>query len=101
MLDRRHRLRTVYEISGGRGRIRTSVARKERQVYSLLPLAARPPVRPFTRSDPTKARSQLRGNYKDTSGGVAAQLGPRGSPGDGFQGSPRARRGGVRPKFTP
>ena len=31
--------------SGGRGRIRTSVARKERQIYSLLPLAARPPVR--------------------------------------------------------
>ncbi len=45
-----------YETSGGRGRIRTSVARKERQIYSLLPLAARPPVRPFTRSDPTKAR---------------------------------------------
>src|SRR5262245_20042355 len=37
-------LTTVYEISGGRGRIRTSVARKERQIYSLLPLAARPPV---------------------------------------------------------
>ncbi len=30
---------------GGQGRIRTPVARKERQVYSLLPLTARPPVR--------------------------------------------------------
>ena len=29
----------------GQGRIRTSVARKERQIYSLLPLTARPPVR--------------------------------------------------------
>ena len=28
----------------GQGRIRTSVARKERQIYSLLPLATRPPV---------------------------------------------------------
>ena len=31
--------------AGGQGRIRTSVARKGRQIYSLLPLAARPPVR--------------------------------------------------------
>ena len=31
---------------GGQGRIRTSVARKERQIYSLLPLTTRPPVRP-------------------------------------------------------
>ena len=31
-------------ISGAQGRIRTSVARKERQIYSLLPLTARPPV---------------------------------------------------------
>ncbi len=30
--------------SGGRGRIRTSVARKERQIYSLLVLATHPPV---------------------------------------------------------
>ena len=34
---------------GGQGRIRTPVARKERQVYSLLPLTARPPVRSFSR----------------------------------------------------
>jgi hypothetical protein len=30
--------------SGGRGRIRTFVARKERQIYSLLVLATHPPV---------------------------------------------------------
>ena len=30
--------------AGGRGRIRTSVARKERQIYSLLVLATHPPV---------------------------------------------------------
>src|ERR1700682_7011 len=30
---------------GGRGRIRTFVARKERQIYSLLVLATHPPVR--------------------------------------------------------
>ena len=29
---------------GAQGRIRTSVARKERQIYSLLPLTTRPPV---------------------------------------------------------
>ena len=34
-------------LSYGQGRIRTSVARKERQIYSLLPLTARPPVRTF------------------------------------------------------
>ena len=32
-------------VHGGRGRIRTSVARKERQIYSLLVLATHPPVR--------------------------------------------------------
>jgi hypothetical protein len=32
-------------VTGGRGRIRTSVARKERQIYSLLVLATHPPVR--------------------------------------------------------
>ena len=30
--------------AGGRGRIRTSVARKERQIYSLLVLTTHPPV---------------------------------------------------------
>ena len=33
-----------YRVHGGRGRIRTSVARKERQIYSLLVLATHPPV---------------------------------------------------------
>src|SRR6202050_3031625 len=33
-----------YSKTGGRGRIRTSVARKERQIYSLLVLATHPPV---------------------------------------------------------
>jgi hypothetical protein len=32
------------ENCGAQGRIRTSVARKERQIYSLLPLTTRPPV---------------------------------------------------------
>ena len=32
-------------LSGGQGRIRTSVDRKGRQVYSLLLLTAQPPVR--------------------------------------------------------
>ena len=33
-----------FRGAGGRGRIRTSVARKERQIYSLLVLATHPPV---------------------------------------------------------
>ena len=41
--------------SGGRGRIRTSVARKERQIYSLLVLATHPPVRTGTKKH-TEAR---------------------------------------------
>ena len=36
---------------GGQGRIRTSVARKGRQIYSLLVLAAHPPVRPLDSDD--------------------------------------------------
>ena len=39
--------------TGGQGRIRTSVARKGRQIYSLLPLTTRPPVRLATRSRQT------------------------------------------------
>ena len=34
----------LLRVAGGRGRIRTSVARKERQIYSLLVLATHPPV---------------------------------------------------------
>src|SRR5690242_21105692 len=39
--------------TGGRGRIRTSVARKERQIYSLLVLATHPPVLEKTGRAPT------------------------------------------------
>jgi hypothetical protein len=39
------RIQPVLRADGGRGRIRTSVARKERQIYSLLVLATHPPVR--------------------------------------------------------
>jgi hypothetical protein len=42
-------------VTGGRGRIRTSVARKERQIYSLLVLATHPPV--LENSCGTTARS--------------------------------------------
>src|SRR5215469_11994498 len=34
----------AFREPGGRGRIRTFVARKERQIYSLLVLATHPPV---------------------------------------------------------
>ena len=42
--------------NGGRGRIRTSVARKERQIYSLLVLATHPPVR--TGKPPSRSSAQ-------------------------------------------
>ena len=41
---------------GAQGRIRTSVARKERQIYSLLPLTTRPPVHEPIPGQPTQAR---------------------------------------------
>jgi hypothetical protein len=44
---------------GGRGRIRTSVARKERQIYSLLVLATHPPVRKTTEGFSNRDPSQL------------------------------------------
>src|SRR6266446_7933927 len=37
-------LTMARQETGAQGRIRTSVARKERQIYSLLPLTTRPPV---------------------------------------------------------
>jgi hypothetical protein len=40
-ISRKH---SLVRDAGGRGRIRTSVARKERQIYSLLVLATHPPV---------------------------------------------------------
>ena len=39
-----HRSCEFKREPGGRGRIRTFVARKERQIYSLLVLATHPPV---------------------------------------------------------
>ena len=45
----------IHDKTGGRGRIRTSVARKERQVYSLLPLTARPPVQTIARNATTQS----------------------------------------------
>jgi hypothetical protein len=47
---------------GAQGRIRTSVARKERQIYSLLPLTTRPPVhiRPSTPLSSTFLRTRPR-----------------------------------------
>ena len=41
---------------GGERRIRTSVARKERQIYSLLPLTTRPPVQLYSKDLLTLAR---------------------------------------------
>ncbi len=47
----------LLQISGAQGRIRTSVARKERQIYSLLPLTTRPPVHNFF--DPSQIQPQI------------------------------------------
>jgi hypothetical protein len=47
------KIQIYCKTNGGQGRIRTSVARKERQIYSLLPLTTRPPVRLATRSRQT------------------------------------------------
>jgi hypothetical protein len=49
---------------GGRGRIRTSVARKERQIYSLLVLATHPPVRTGKAVLRSNARTRL--SFRDT-----------------------------------
>src|SRR6202023_2497812 len=48
---------SVLRANGGRGRIRTSVARKERQIYSLLVLATHPPVR--TGKPPSRSNAHL------------------------------------------
>ncbi len=45
--------------TGGRGRIRTSVARKERQIYSLLVLATHPPVLENSFKRPTACPENL------------------------------------------
>jgi hypothetical protein len=56
--------RLVAQVAGGRGRIRTSVARKERQIYSLLVLATHPPVL-RDRPEATNSRSGERSGHKD------------------------------------
>ena len=74
-------LRFVSEASGGRGRIRTSVARKGRQIYSLLPLATRPPVR--ARSEPSGSVSpaaSLATLLKDGRAGQDSVVRLRGKP---------------------
>src|SRR5438046_9297938 len=58
-------LLTPRREPGGRGRIRTFVARKERQIYSLLVLATHPPV-PQNRSG-CKTRIPL--NFSDANNG--------------------------------
>src|SRR5712672_2264027 len=53
------------EHGGGRGRIRTSVARKERQIYSLLVLATHPPVLEKKRRTPTSYSKNLKAQSSD------------------------------------
>ena len=49
--------------NGAQGRIRTSVARKERQIYSLLPLTTRPPVRNSAAHFTSKIATRTRQNH--------------------------------------
>src|ERR1700719_3791748 len=50
----------LMRVAGGRGRIRTSVARKERQIYSLLVLATHPPVPQIRSGRAIMSRRKLR-----------------------------------------
>src|SRR5262245_6511199 len=50
---------------GGRGRIRTFVARKERQIYSLLVLATHPPVPETSAGIPKSYPRKLQGHLSD------------------------------------
>ena len=54
----------MLRANGGRGRIRTSVARKERQIYSLLVLATHPPVR--TGKPPSRSTGHLLSIRRET-----------------------------------
>src|SRR5258708_38223375 len=49
---------------GGRGRIRTFVARKERQIYSLLVLATHPPVPETSAGIPKSYPRKLQGHLQ-------------------------------------
>ena len=61
---RHERSARAMRSDGGRGRIRTSVARKERQIYSLLVLATHPPVR--TGGIEQRRPQRISEVYKDT-----------------------------------
>jgi hypothetical protein len=65
-LTARSRVATAPAVpkNGGRGRFRTSVARKERQIYSLLVLATHPPVR--TGGNKQTRPQCIREVYRDT-----------------------------------
>ena len=74
-------LRFLAEAGGGRGRIRTSVARKGRQIYSLLPLATRPPVRASSDSSGTSSpKASLATLLKDGRAGQDSVLRLRRNP---------------------
>ena len=64
-------LPTIHEKIGGRGRIRTSVARKERQVYSLLVLTTHPPVQTTARNAPTQSEILNTGKLRSYKAGGA------------------------------
>ena len=66
----------VFRKPGGRGRIRTFVARKERQIYSLLVLATHPPVPKIgTRTSCPKIVSlqQVRHSSAETQNGLVSK----------------------------
>src|ERR1035441_4618570 len=54
-------LKTVYETFWWTGEDSNLRSSKERQVYSLLPLTARPPVRLYTRNAPTQSETHITG----------------------------------------
>ena len=73
--DSRFAVRVLRE-PGGRGRIRTFVARKERQIYSLLVLATHPPVPKIgTRTSCPKIVSlqQVRHSSAETQNGLVSK----------------------------
>ena len=78
MIPDDHRVtgRIEQRATGGRGRIRTFVARKERQIYSLLVLATHPPVPKIgTRTSCPKIVSlqQVRHSSAETQNGLVSK----------------------------
>src|SRR5664280_2167613 len=57
-------LKTVYETFWWTGEDSNLRSSKERQVYSLLPLTARPPVRLYTRNAPTQSETHITGKLQ-------------------------------------